>query len=146
MNRERPGRTQAGFNLMELMIVVAIVGILAMIAYPSYVEYVVRTRRDGAAACLLEYAQFMERNQMAALSYATAPGGGDLALPDLDCATQLSDYYRFAFAGDEPSATTYRIQATPQSLQKDRHCGSLSYDEQGVKGVDDRGTVAECWY
>jgi type IV pilus assembly protein PilA len=37
-------RPDAGFTLIELMIVVAIVGILAAIAFPAYQEYAVRAR------------------------------------------------------------------------------------------------------
>lgn len=49
-------KSESGFTLIELMIVVAIIAILAVIALPQYRNY---TQRSANAACLAEARAYM---------------------------------------------------------------------------------------
>ena len=130
----------AGFTLIELMIVVAIIAIIASIAYPAYQEHIRRTRRAAAAGCVLGMTQFMERYHTTNLSYADAA----INPADHGCIAELAPFYTFNLAAVD--ARTYSITAAPQGAQlTDTKCGTLSINQAGLKSHTGTATSAECW-
>ena len=135
----------SGFTLIELMIVVAIVAIIAAIAYPSYQSHITKTRRNAAASCALEAAQFMERYYTTNLSYRDNTDAVP-DLPEFQCMRDVADQYTItAVAADDHS---YTIAATPQGAQakNDTKCGVLSVTQTGEKTEGGAASSAEdCW-
>jgi type IV pilus assembly protein PilE len=147
----KSSKLQRGFTLIELMIVVAIVGILAAVAYPSYLSHVTKTRRATAGACLMEMAQWMERNYTTCLDYSkTGTSCGSTvdtaALPGSSCKTDLANVYSFSVATTPTavaiSAKTYQLNATPSGSQATDACGTLTLNQTGTKGAD---KTSGCW-
>ncbi len=129
---------EAGFTLIELMIVVAVVAILAAIAFPSYQEHVRKARRAQVKADLVEYAQLAERHHTVNNRYTgfvlpatKSPRGG------------AEDYYNLEL--DTPEKTnSFVIQATPRNAQLADRCGTLTINQAGVK-THSSGTYSDCW-
>lgn len=132
-------RKQRGFTLLELLITIAIVAILATIAMASYRDQVVRSKRGAGAACLQQSAQAMERYYTTNMTYVGAVAG--------QCDTEVAQDYAVTFVAD-PTVRAYTLQATPQGGQatSDTKCGTLSINQQGVRGEGGTATSAdECW-
>lgn len=82
-------KTQKGFTLIELMIVVAIVGILAAVAIPAYQDYIKRSKISEvgatAAACKTSVAEFYQANNV-------MPANADQAGCSVPAGTAASQY------------------------------------------------------
>ncbi|MDP2144991.1 MAG: type IV pilin protein [Gallionella sp.] len=123
-------KSQKGFTLIELMIVVVIIGILASVGYPSYSNYVTRGKLVQATSGLsdgrVKMEQFFQDNR-------TYVGG------TCPAATE-----NFSFTCSNLSTTTYTITATgiPASLA----AFSYTIDETNTKtSATPWGNGATCW-
>ncbi|MFP3979593.1 type IV pilin protein [Marinobacter sp. KMM 10035] len=132
-------RREAGFTLIELMIVVAIIGIIAAIAYPSYVENVRQARRATSQADLMELAQWMERQYAADFSYLE--GGAAPILPFTRSPRNGTAFYNLSFSGAGVAQNTYTLQAVPTGDQTNDRCGTMGLTQTGAKTAAAPG----CW-
>jgi type IV pilus assembly protein PilE len=107
-------RTQKGFTLLELMIVVAIVAILAAIALPSYQDYITRSKFQEATSSLADLRVKMEQyfmdnrryNATGVLGTCGIPGGLTPAVPGAKYFTFACASSNAAGAGDQQFAIT----------------------------------------
>lgn len=139
------GKNQAGFNLIELMIVVVIIVILATIAFPNYRQYVQRSNRTDAKASLLRIASEQEKFFMQNNRYTNdfSPAGLDMD------ATSEEGYYNLNIAAGATGNinTSFVISATPVAGERqadDGPCQTFSLSDQNVRNSAPDGPDI-CW-
>ena len=156
MEAPASGRSQLGFTLIELMIVVAIVAILASVGYPMYTDYTTKARRSAAQGFMLQIASREEQYLADARTYTSlfATAGDALYMTP---PAETTDRYTFTIT--VITATTdagyiagvalpqYIITATPigGQLANDTKCGVLTLNSAGTKGENGSGSVSDCW-
>ena len=97
-------KTQQGFTLIELMIVVAIIGILAAIAIPAYQDYVTKSKFQDivSAAAAVE----------TAVSLCLQENAGVLASCDSDTEVGLTSITNSKYASTALAITTLTAAVT----------------------------------
>ena len=129
-------RSNRGFTLIEIMIVIAIIGIVITIGYPSLTEYVKKGRRADVVSNLSEQAQILERFYSKNNVYTGVTGlstGNDLytITPTITDQTFL--------------LTATRKTGTAMATDK---CGDFTLTNTGVRSMNNATTgltTKDCW-
>lgn len=127
-------RSDGGFTLIELMIVVVIIAVLAAIAYPAYQDYARQTKRADAHAALLRIATLQEKHFSNNNAYAdTTTTLGYAAHP----AVSNDGFWAVTITGVGPAAFT--LNASPAGGHTDADCPTITLTSAGMK------TPNACW-
>ncbi len=149
-------RTQSGFTLIELMIVVAIVAILAAVAYPAYTDSIRKGKRAEARAALMNLLQQQERYLTQMNTYEPFAAGTPGTLPfkaysATDGTSAQSSHLLGArlcqkIGADTPTKRDcIEVFAAPQDgVFSDPQVSSMAIDTQGRRTCT--GTnIDRCW-
>ncbi|VVP48168.1 type IV pilin protein [Pseudomonas fluorescens] len=129
-------RSNRGFTLIEIMIVIAIIGIVITIAAPSFTEYLNKGRRGEIAGMLSEQAQILERFYSQNNVYTNAPG-----------LSAGNDYYTITPTLTDQTFLLTAVRKSGSSMATDK-CGDFTLTNTGVRSMvnaTDGLTAKDCW-
>ncbi|BCX70575.1 type IV pilin protein [Pseudomonas izuensis] len=129
-------RSNRGFTLIEIMIVIAIIGIVLTIAMPSFTEYQNKGRRTEVAGLLSEQAQILERFYSQKNIYTGAAG-----------LSAGNDYYTITPTLTDQTFLLTAVRKAGKSMATDK-CGDFTISNAGVRGMVNATaglTTKDCW-
>lgn len=126
-------KSQKGFTLLEMMIVVAIIGILAAIALPNYQDYVRRTKRGDMMVEMQNMAKIIEARKMAAGRARSSLNFSDLNGVYPNNPTKAYNVTVLASAATGTSVEKWEIRATPIANSTQERDGTLRLLYNGAK-------------
>lgn len=68
----KAGKSQTGFTLIEVMLVVAVIGVLGMIGYPAYQNHITRTNRVDMQAQMMQISSRLATYRLANGDYGAS--------------------------------------------------------------------------
>jgi type IV pilus assembly protein PilA len=132
-------KTQQGFTLIELMIVVAIIGILAAVAIPAYQDYTIRAKMSEAVTAAAAA-------KTSVSEYYISQGSMPDAAADAGFETNIDTQYvaSVTFAGDTQDTGTLTISIKEMGgdtdgtqtfiLESEGSSGAVQWDCKTVSG------------
>jgi len=130
-NKRSTQRSQRGFTLIELMMVVAIVAILLAIALPAYQNQIIRGHRAAAKSEMLDIANRQQQFLLANRSYAATVGALGYTLP-----AEVAAHYTPAITLPVGAAPSYSMTFT--AIGRQASDGTLTITSEGAKTPVDK--------
>ncbi|WP_192562446.1 type IV pilin protein [Pseudomonas gozinkensis] len=129
-------RSNRGFTLIEIMIVIAIIGIVITIGYPSLTEYVKKGRRADVVGNLSEQAQILERFYSKNNVYTGVTG-----------LSTGNDFYTITPTITDQTFLLTATRKTGTAMATDK-CGDFTLTNTGVRSMNNATTgltTKDCW-
>ncbi|WP_426204538.1 type IV pilin protein [Pseudomonas sp. TWP3-1] len=129
-------RSNRGFTLIEIMIVIAIIGIVITIAAPSLTEYVKKGRRAEVVSLLSEQSQILERFYSKNNIYTGITG-----------LSTGNDFYTITPTITDQTFLLTAARKTGTAMATDK-CGDFTLTNTGVRSMNNATTgltTKDCW-